>query len=303
MQRVLILIFAVFCLSTSVVFIKSSTMPPALMAAGRLLLAAAFLLPVFLRDLGHLRRTGQRLDFREVLVPAFWFGGHFISWIYGARLIPAAHSSLIINLVPVVMPFLLLAMARERVDRAQIVGTVFALGGGTVLAISDYRFHPEHLRGDLICLGSMLCYSVYLTLARRNRHFPSIWLYMAPLYAAAGIMCLAASIATERARWFLPGLEEWRLLLGLTLVPTVIGHTLLANAMRHFPGQTVALFNLGQFIFAGAMAVPVFLETPRTSFYLASGLIVIGAAVSLAWKHPALRSPANPAAPVPAGET
>ena len=284
-MRALVLIFAVFCLSTSVVFIKDSTMPPGMMAAGRLLLAAAILSPVFLRDLRRCRREGVRNDFRAVIIPALWFALHFVTWIRGARMIPAAHSSLIINLVPVAMPFLLVIWLKERLSRAEIIGTVCALAGGAVLAVSDYRFSPEHLPGDALCFGSMLCLTVYLVLARRNRTFHSVWLYTVPLYAISGLFCLLLSAPLEVSQWRWPVFAEFRLLMGLTLVCTVVGHTLLANAMRQFPGQTVALFNLGQFVFAGAMAVPIFLEKPRFSFYLAGALIVAGAMASILWKH------------------
>jgi drug/metabolite transporter (DMT)-like permease len=193
--------------------------------------------------------------------------------------------------MPVTMPFLLVLWLRERLTRAEVLGTFCAFAGGLVLAFSDYRYSPEHLPGDGICLASMLCLTVYLVLARRNRTFHSIWLYTVPLYAAGGVLCLVLSAPLEASRWAWPDGRDWLMLLGLTLVPTVIGHTLLANAMRQFPGQTVALFNLGQFVFAGAMAVPIFHEMPHASFYLSSGLIVAGATASILWKHKSTPAP------------
>jgi len=57
----------------------------------------------------------------------------------GARLTPAANSTLIINMLPIITPFLFYAILREFINRAEIYGTILSLAGLVVLGVTDYR--------------------------------------------------------------------------------------------------------------------------------------------------------------------
>jgi drug/metabolite transporter (DMT)-like permease len=87
--------------------------------------------------------------------------------------------------------------------------------------------------------------------------------------------------------WFEPpfavqyGWFEWAMVLGLGLVPTVIGHSLLNNAMRHLRGQIVGLSNFSQPLFAGVLAFFFFQEIPDPILYPAGILIASGMAIAL----------------------
>ena len=88
------------------------------------------------------------------------------------------------------------------------------------------------LAGDLVCFVSMLLFALYLALGRRNRDIPSIWLYVVPLYAIAGLACLVAGAGRLGAVLSFSA-KEWLLLLALAVVPTIFGHSLLNGAMKH----------------------------------------------------------------------
>lgn len=273
---ILLLVIGVFACSTAVILIKKSELHPALLAAWRLLLAATVLSPLFF---AALRREGGDFGWRDLhpsLLPGLILALHFISWAAGARMTMAANATLLVNMVPLVMPFLLFFLLREGVNRAEIAGTLLGLAGVGVLTLSDYRLEPENLPGDAVCFVSMLLFALYLAYGRLNRRIRSIWLYLVPLYAIAGIICLIAALPFAHP---LQGMSprELLLLLGLALIPTVLGHTLLNFSLKHIGGQAVSVCNLGQFIFAGAMAYLVFGEAPHGPFYIAGTLVVAGA--------------------------
>jgi drug/metabolite transporter (DMT)-like permease len=67
------------------------------------------------------------------------------------------------------------------------------------------------------------------------------------------------------------------MLLGLALVPTIVGHTVLNRSMMVLPAQTVSLINILQFVFAGVTAYLIFGEIPQASFYIATFLVLGGA--------------------------
>lgn len=302
--RALLLMLGVFNCATSVIMIKACTVHPVLLSSYRLAVAAVLLTPLFLRDLAANRarfplapgagngpvsapaggpegqwRFGWRHVWRTV-VPGAMLGAHFILWIAGARLTPAVNSSLIVNMVPVAMPFLLVVLVRERLTRGELAATALSLAGVAVLAGGDLQLSPEYFRGDVLCFVSMLLLACYLALGRRNRDFPSLWLYLVPLYWVGAAVCFAAALPFVSplavASWW-----DGLMVLGLGVVPTILGHSILNYSMKHFRGQAVGVAGLGQFIFAGILAYFLLREVPGWQFYVAGVLVVVGSILAL----------------------
>jgi drug/metabolite transporter (DMT)-like permease len=134
----------------------------------------------------------------------------------------------------------------------------------------------------------MLFYAFYLIFARKNKEMPSIYLYVVPVYLMAGLFCLMIALALElggrEVVWFGPDAKmEWISIIGLALIPTVLGHSLINWALTRIRGQAVVIINLAQFIFAGIMGFLLLDEIPALVFYLASTLVVCGALIVI--KH------------------
>ena len=269
-----------FACSTAVIFIKISGEHPCLLAAYRLLIATFLLSPLFLRELRKSGKPAAIAAVRHSVGPGVLLGLHFITWIMGARMTPAAHSNLIVNMTPIAMPFFLFLLSRELVNRREIAGTVLGLAGTVVLAGSDLRWNTRFAQGDMLCLVSMLFFAWYLAAARRHRRSTPLWLYVVPLYAVAGVFCFAVACCFVNPIKAYP-LDELRLFICLGAIPTVMGHSILNHSMRTLRGQTVAIVNLAQFIFAGTLAFVILLEVPGLHFYLACLLIVSGALVAI----------------------
>ncbi|MEX0331977.1 MAG: DMT family transporter [Puniceicoccaceae bacterium] len=291
-MRYLLLLIGVFACATSVIFIKIGSTHPIALSAYRLLLGGLCLLPLAIapwRRRGELR-TG--LILKQALPPALFLGIHFITWIIGARMTPSANASLIVNMVPVVMPFLLLVVVEERITRAEGAGTLLGMTGVVLLGLGDLNLSPEYAMGDLVCFLSMLFYAFYLIYARKNREMASIYLYVVPVYLIAGIFCLAIAIllhlSGHEIGWIGPDLRlEWISILGLALVPTVLGHSLINWALTRIRGQAVVIINLAQFIFAGIMGYLLLDEIPALVFYISSALVVVGAVIVIRQSHTA----------------
>jgi drug/metabolite transporter (DMT)-like permease len=276
--RYVLLFLGVFACSTAAIFIKLSHTHPVVLAALRLVIAVVLLAPVFWRDFRKYRTTFTRDHLRRTVLPAAVLALHFISWAYGARMTLAAQASLIVNLAPIAIPFFLHALIGERINRREIFGTALAIAGLLVLALRDAFTGGGDFWGNLVCFGSMLLFAWYLALGRKNRDFPSLWLYLVPVYALASIICLCVALPWI-GTFEITSTRELSLMLGLACVPTILGHSLLNFSMRHMRGQIVSLCNVGQFVFAGVIAFFMFGELPSLTFYLASGLVVTGIAV------------------------
>ncbi len=276
----LLLLFGVMAGATAVIMIKASDEHPLLVASYRLLVAAVALLPLFLRDLARFQGDYGWKQLAWSVPPAALLAVHFMSWVIGARMTQVANASLIANLTPVVMPFFVYVFFQERILRREIYGTLLTLAGLALLTGSNLHVSPTGFHGDLICFGSMLAFAAYLALGRKNGARLPLWLYMVPLYAVAGLICLIT------ASFFINPIKAYTLsnllyMLGLGLIPTVFGHSILNYSLKFFRGQVVSVTNLNQPVFAGALGFLFFGETPRPLFYAAAVLIVAGVLVVL----------------------
>jgi drug/metabolite transporter (DMT)-like permease len=278
--RIALLLFGVFCGSTAVIMIKASTEHPFLVASYRLLVAGLVLLPLYIRDLRNYQGDYGWKQIGWSALPAVALAIHFMSWVIGARMTQVANASLIANLTPVAMPFFVFAFFNEKITRQEILGTLFTLSGLVVLSIGNLNISQTGFTGDLICLGSMLAFACYLGLGRKNGNRLSLWLYMVPLYLIAGLICLLSAL------FFINPIKTYTLanvlfMVGLGLIPTVFGHTILNYSLKHFRGQVVSVTNLNQPIFAGILGFLLFRERPALVFYMAAGLIVVGVLIVL----------------------
>lgn len=277
MFGIVLLLFGVFCCATSALMIKASHLHPAVLSSYRLLLAAALLSPVYVSQYRKFHSAYTARHLRSSVLPALVLALHFISWSQGARMAHTANASLIVNMVPVVMPFCMYFLMREVITKQEVVGTLVSLCGIAFLALADFGFNRANLQGDLICFGSMILFCYYLALGRLNRDFPSIWLYLVPLYAMAGAFCFIAALFMAKPLDVYPA-REYMLAIGSAVVPTILGHSILNYSMKHLRGQIVSVMNLFQFLFAGIMAYFLFHEKPQPVFY-AAGTFVVGGAL------------------------
>jgi len=277
----LLLLVGVFACSTSAILIKSSSEPSILVAAFRLLIASILLSPFYFLALKKHRTRYKFAHLRATVWPGIILGLHFITWITGVRYTLVANATLIVTMTPVVMPFFLYFLFRQKLTRAEWLGTMLAVIGVLVLTGFDFQFSPQHFRGDIICLLSLILLTYYLILARINRHIPSIWLYLAPLYFFAGVLCLLLTPFFKVNPFHAYPGREVVIFLGLALIPTVIGHSLFNYCMRHLPSQFVAIVTPSEFIIAGILAYFFFQEVPQWTFYVACLLLLTGILAAL----------------------
>lgn len=263
-------------------------MKPILLAALRLLGATLLLsIPAYLqfRRAQRERKTPLVLrDFRVCLLPALMLALHFIGWNLSLQYTPVVNASLLVNTMPIAMPFLLWVLYREKLNLGEISGTVLTLVGLGIIAASDFDTDIKYFKGDMLALGGMLTLTLYVGLARKSKHLPGLWLYLVPLYAIAGLFCLLTSVTCESWDGVFSPRNLWGTLY-LILVPTLIGHSMINHLMKVMRGQIVSLANLGQFVVGGGMAWWLSNQIPADSFYLASPLVVLGAAVAI-WFTP-----------------
>ncbi len=255
-----------------------------MLAAWRVLLAALLLMPLYI----HARRQHGDVGFidtiKRSLLPGIILSVHFITWVAGARLTPGANATLVVNLMPMVMPFFMYFIYREKLQRSEWLATALAMIGIVILSFNDVNINQQHFNGDMLCFVSMILFAAYLALARNNlESVASVWLYVVPMYAVAGLCSLLVAAATGP---IIPTFEWYNVTMVVLLaaISTVIGHTALNYAMEKLSGQTVTLMNMLQFVVAGIAGFLIYNEIPTPLFYVAGAFIVAGLLLVVSYK-------------------
>ena len=280
---VIILFLGAMTCSSSIIMIKGSKIDPVLLAGYRLFLAGVFLSPLYFRDLKKERK--QVKDTLFACWPGVVLGVHFITWVIGCRITYAANATLIVNMVPAVMPFLLYFMIKEVINKREMIGSAFAVSGIFLLMITDFKLNAEHFRGDVMCFLSMLTFALYLVMSRKYRDSGSIWLYTVPLFTTGGLVCFLIGACRGVFPWHGLNAVEIGYILAIAIIPTIIGHSALNYAMKKIRGQIVGVLNLSQFVFAAIYGYMFFGEIPDQVFYISVFFLVIGICIIVTKKR------------------
>jgi drug/metabolite transporter (DMT)-like permease len=306
---VLLLLFGVFTCSTAVLFIKACKTDPIVLAGVRTMIAAVALAPVVAIQLLTQVRRQRSLAPLAAIAPRQWLkalpgalllASHMISWNFGARMTTVANATLIVNLTAVALPFYMWFMYREKINLGEIVGTAMALGGVVVLTAKGLSIGDKNVWGDLVCFGSMLLFAGYIAVSRGAQKGKSLWLYVVPLYTMTSVISLTSAaiyggisgkVAMPPVTW-----REIGLLLGLGLIPTVMGHSIFNHAIKVLRGSTVSCMNLLQVLFASVTAFILWGERPTSRLLMTAAFIVAGVIT-------VIRSAPPPATPAVEPET
>jgi drug/metabolite transporter (DMT)-like permease len=255
---------------------------PLLVAFSRVALAAVILAAL---DLPGTARAFAGLTLRQ---RAHVFGAgailavHFALFLWGLdqTSLPAAVS--LISLEPIGIVLLAWIFFGIRPSRREQIGLFFATAGALLMSrgagTGDHR-----LLGDFLILGAVVLYGVYVTVARALRDVLPATPYAALVYASAALVLAAALPFTPNVFSGTSPLPVGSVLavLGLTLIPTVIGHTAVQTAARTLPPAIVALVcpceTVGGILIGAALlgAVPSPVEIAGTVIILAGATIVI----------------------------
>jgi drug/metabolite transporter (DMT)-like permease len=286
---VLLLLFGVFTCSTAVLFIKACQTNPIVLAGVRTAIATVALAPIVAFQLMSQVRRRRSLEPLDAISPrqllrslpgAVLLAAHMISWNFGARTTTVANATLIVNLTAVALPFYMWFIYREKINLGEVIGITMALGGVFVLTAKGLSIGDDTVWGDLVCFASMLVFAGYIAAGRKLQKPGGLWLYVVPLYAMTSLICFATAavygglsgkieLAPMTAR-------EILLLLGLGLIPTVMGHSIFNHAIKVLRGSTVSSMNLLQVVFAAVMAYVLWGERPSLRLLLTAAFIVAG---------------------------
>jgi drug/metabolite transporter (DMT)-like permease len=266
------LVVAVAAISFGAPLARLTDAAPLAVAAWRMVLAAAIIVP-FAWARGGLappRGRGGAVALSGVLL-----GLHFGLWIPSLWLTSVSASVVLVETAPL---WVLLASPRflgTPIRRRNLVSFALAIAGVAVIAGGDVALSPRALLGDLLALGGAVAVAGYLIVGKRLRGEMPLERYLAIVYGGAALTLVAAVALLRTPPWPADG-RSWVCLLGLALVPTLTGHTLINWSLAHLEAYRVNLATLFEPVLATLWAWAFLGEAPP-AHVIPGGALVLAA--------------------------
>jgi drug/metabolite transporter (DMT)-like permease len=276
-----VLCAGIAAVSTAAVLIRLADAPPLVIAAYRLGIASAILVPVELAASG---RLPARVELGWCALAGFFLAVHFAAWITSLSFTSVASSVVLVTLNPIFVGLLSRWFLRERLSRRTVAGIAVGVTGAALVGWGDFGAGPAPLLGDALALLGALAASAYLLTGRAARRRLGIRTYSTWAYAAAALLLLGAALGAGLPLHPYPAATLGAMAL-LALVPQLIGHTALNWALAHLSAATVAVVILGEPIGASILAYWILGELPSLSTLAGGGLILAGIGLALVPSH------------------
>ncbi|MBS1262740.1 MAG: hypothetical protein MAG453_02103 [Calditrichaeota bacterium] len=264
---------------------------PIAIAFYRMLVATVFWLPFYI---SRRRRRDtprpSRLQWRYILLAGLFLCVHFATWTSSLLYTTVASAVFLILTQPVMVAVAAHFILGERLTGVHWFALALAVIGAALIFGGDIALSRRALLGDALALIGAVFAGAYLFMARLARPDSrdgtpgvSLPLYLTPVYGISAIGLAVVTIAFGQSFGPFPS-HAWLALLGLGLVPTVIGHSLFNWALRHLGALPVNIALVIEPIGASLLAIAFFSETPSRGLLFGSPLLI--AAVVLVFLHP-----------------
>lgn len=253
---------------------------PLFVAFGRVFLASLILFAIDLRGTLRSLRTLRGPSRNAVLLGGALLAAHFGCFLWGidATSLPAAIA--LVSLEPLSVVVAAWLIHGDRPTRGEAIGVLVATAGGFVVARGAGA--GEHrLLGDVLVIVAVAFYGVYVAVVRHTREALAAKHAAALVYLVAAIALLATVFLAPIKIVWPPPQRSILAIVGLAVIPTLIGHTAVQTASRYLSPSTVALVSPGESV--GGIAIAALLMGARPTAIEAAGALVIllGATIAI----------------------
>lgn len=234
-----LLAVAVVAVSTSAPIIAACAAPALAIAFWRCLLGAGATVPFAVRGLRTDVAALTQRQRRGVILAGVLLAAHFATWIPSLRFTSVASAAALVATQPI-WAALIAQAGGARVGIGVWVGVTIAFAGVVVLTGIDVSLDPRSLIGDgLALLGGALA-AAYVSVAERSRQSLPTGSYTLIVYltSALALLPLCAVLGVQMAGY---SARDWILILALTVIAQLLGHTMINFALQRTSATVVSL--------------------------------------------------------------
>lgn len=289
----LVLIFGVIGISSGSILVRlaqGQDMPSIVIAAWRLTMASAVLMPLALtRRRSELTRM-SRISWGLAILSGFMLALHFASWISSLAYTSVAGSTVLVTTSPLwvglAAPFLL----GERLSRPLKIGIALAMLGSVLIGVADvvavvdgrlqfsltqFTSQSNPLLGNSLALVGAVAVSGYLIIGRRLRCGMSLLSYTAVVYSTAAFFLVIMALAAGHSLFGYTA-TAYLIMVLMAVFPQLIGHTAYNWALGYLTAASVSIAVIAEPIGATLLALLIFREIPNGTTLVGSALLLAG---------------------------
>jgi len=186
---------------------------------------------------------------------------HFTFWMESLRMIPVALSTTIVNLHPIFSSIIGKFMG-ERISGKRLTGIFTSIIGSTIMVtgVRGLNISEISFPGVIYALIGAASFSIYLSANKSLRKEMSTQALTTFVYGIGGIVTLTYILANN-INFTSYTINTWIYITLLTIIPMLMGHTLLNYLLRSLGLITVATSTLGEPIISTILAYIVLGQT------------------------------------------
>jgi drug/metabolite transporter (DMT)-like permease len=202
----------------------------------------------------------KRNDWPRFLLYGLITALHFGLYVGSLQFTTIAHSLALVYTAPICVAFFSWLYLGEGLTSRKWAGVLVAIVGVVTLSGLEPMLTRRMVIGDLLALGSAICFGLYSVAGRSQRNRTSLFGYAGVVYTVAALWLaplVSVNISVDGYTW--PAVLS---VLGLGIFPLALGHTLYNAALRNTNATLVNLIAT-QEVTGGIILGVIFLqETP-----------------------------------------
>ncbi|MBO6783881.1 MAG: DMT family transporter [Alphaproteobacteria bacterium] len=254
-----VLIAAMLSVAHAAIFVRMADADPMVIAAYRMLIAAAVVLPVALYGArGEISRLTAR-DWKLLGFGSLLLALHFATWIEGVARTSIANSVVLVTLTPVWLALWSAIALRRPPGRATWLAVVLAVAGSAVMAWGSVRVGLGTLIGDALALAGGMFFAAFFLVAEDARRRLGTLAFVALVYAGAALLLWIPVAGQGLTVTGFSG-ETWFALVAIGLVSQVVGHSGFNWAVRALSPMFLALVLLSEPVLSAGLGWLYFRE-------------------------------------------
>ena len=251
----LTLIFGVFAVSTSAIFVRLADAPSAITAFYRLFLTTLMLLPVVL--LGKQQRQElKQLSAKKLGLCAaagILLGIHYILWFESLSYTSVASSTVLVTLQPLFSITFGFLFLKEHQHRLGLIGCAIALTGSFIIGYGDFQLNPSAFIGDVMAVLAAAVVSMYLFIGQIVRKDTSATVYSVLAFGSSSLfLAIYALIMHQPFTGY--SSKTWASFIGIAIIATIMGQFIFNLLLKWVSATSISMGILGEPIGACILA-------------------------------------------------
>lgn len=278
-RRIGLLFVGIGAISCAAVLVRLADAPILVVAAYRLVIASAVLVPVSFCNSRHELVSLLTKAPGIVLAAGTFLALHFALWIASLSYTTVASSVVLVTANPLFVALASYFLFGERLRPWTFAGIGIGVVGTVLIGRAAWVSGDSALLGNGLALAAALAMAAYLLIGRRLRPTTALLPYSAAVFGVSALLLLGVVGILRLPVVGYDG-RTYLAMVFLALVPQLVGHVTINWALRFLPATMITIAILGEPVGASVLALLVLGEVPQMLEVVGGALVLGGIGVA-----------------------